>query len=146
MNETCIGIDISKHKLDVWASPQGAYRTFENTPKGRLNLKAWLETLDPAYIVLEAGGAYERPVTETLVNAGLATEPTSSARLCEGDGTISQNGSHRRSASGGVWAGASPQKDGASEARTSGISGVCDASSSVDRHGDRGKEPAANDP
>lgn len=71
MNETCIGIDISKHKLDVWASPQGAYRTFENTPEGRLNLKAWLETLDPAYIVLEAGGAYERPVTETLVNAGL---------------------------------------------------------------------------
>lgn len=71
MTSIVVGIDISKKKLDVWVSPQGHYRVFENDSNGRSALLAWMIDTAPAHIVLESGGVYERLVTDILAKGGL---------------------------------------------------------------------------
>lgn len=66
-----IGIDVSKATLDVSVHGEGQVRQFANDPKGFRQMAAWLQTLTPSQIVLEATGGYEQAALDTLFMAGL---------------------------------------------------------------------------
>jgi transposase len=66
-----VGIDVSKHRLDVHVCPSG--QTFAAAPdsKGLQQLASELRMLAPALIVLEATGGFEITVAAALASAGL---------------------------------------------------------------------------
>ena len=68
-----IGIDISKDSLDVCVRTDKTTKTstVESTVAGLKKLCARLKRLNPACIVLEATGGYERPALASLHAAGL---------------------------------------------------------------------------
>jgi transposase len=66
-----VGIDVSKHKLDVARRPDIQRHTFAYDRDG---LRALLETLKswgPIFVVVEATGGLERTVVAELVSAGI---------------------------------------------------------------------------
>ncbi len=68
-----VGIDVSKHQLDVAVRPSGATRTVRNDEAGLHELVSWLGPLPLALLVLEATGGLEVPVASALAAAGLPT-------------------------------------------------------------------------
>ena len=65
-----LGIDVSKRTLHL-ASPEKFLGEFDNTIAGHQNLIRHISELQPAGIVLEASGGYERLLFEALCTAGL---------------------------------------------------------------------------
>src|SRR5215470_3546785 len=63
-----VGIDVSKDRLDVAVRPTGEGLVFKRTAAGILDLVAWLKTLSPVLVAIEATGGFE-----TVVAAGLAS-------------------------------------------------------------------------
>lgn len=72
MSEIQVGIDVSKHRLDLHVL-DGAERSFDNSPAGRRELIEFLRSLGSPVerIVLEASGGYERLLTAELAAAEL---------------------------------------------------------------------------
>ncbi len=68
--EQFVGIDVAKHQLDVAIRPEGEVWQVTNDPAGMTALITRLHICQPALIVLEASGGYERPVTAALAAAG----------------------------------------------------------------------------
>lgn len=66
-----IGIDASKERLDVAVGGSAQDLSFENTEAGIEALLKHLRGLDPALIVMEATGGYERLCAAILAAAGL---------------------------------------------------------------------------
>lgn len=66
-----IGIDVSKDKLDVCVMPGGELHDFQNDAQGIEKLVALFKQLQPAAVVLEATGGYERPALFAMQDAGL---------------------------------------------------------------------------
>jgi len=66
-----IGIDVAKAHLDVAVRPDGDTWQAANDASGIAALVAHLDQLRPTLVVLEATGGYERPVTASLVAAGV---------------------------------------------------------------------------
>ena len=66
-----IGIDISKHQLDVVVHPVGPAFTVANTEGGIAMLVEQVRALQPRAVVLEATGDLELPVVSALAAAGL---------------------------------------------------------------------------
>jgi transposase len=66
-----IGIDVAKAHLDVAVRPDGATWQVANDARGIADLVTRLDGRQPTVIVLEATGGYERPVTASLIAAGL---------------------------------------------------------------------------
>ena len=66
-----VGIDVSKHVLDVAIGRDGPLERFDNTPAGHRRLASRLGRLHPATIALEATGGYEEPVLRALDHARL---------------------------------------------------------------------------
>ncbi len=66
-----IGIDISKHHLDVHVFPGGVIQQFANDPAGHAGLIAWITPRQPTRIVFEATGAYHRGLESALAQANL---------------------------------------------------------------------------
>jgi transposase len=66
-----IGVDVSKDKLDVCVMPGGELHDFQNDAQGIEKLVALFKQLQPAAVVLEATGGYERPVLFAMQDAGL---------------------------------------------------------------------------
>lgn len=66
-----VGIDVSKAKLDVAAQPSGRYASFGNTEEDMPGLLAFINSLGPVLIALEATGGFERPVLRALSLARL---------------------------------------------------------------------------
>ena len=69
--ERYVGIDVSKHRLDVYLRPEATKLSFSNDSSGIVALSEHLVTLPLALIVLEATGGYEIQLTTSLVAAGL---------------------------------------------------------------------------
>lgn len=69
---TIVGIDIAKRHLDVHVLPAAKSWRVEYTPKALAALANRLAALDPALIVMEASGGYERACADSLAGAGLA--------------------------------------------------------------------------
>lgn len=71
MNETFVGIDVSKDSLEVALRPSNTVQSFTNDDEGIAQLIESLRSQQPALIVLEATGKYERPVARALAVEGL---------------------------------------------------------------------------
>ena len=74
MNEAedvAVGIDVAKATLDVAIRPSGEERQAANDPAGIAVVVAWLQSVQPSVIVVEATGGYEAPVVAELGVAGL---------------------------------------------------------------------------
>lgn len=68
---TFIGIDVSKAQLDVAVYPSGECESVSNEDAGIRELVKRLTALQPALIVLEATGGWERQVLRALAGAEL---------------------------------------------------------------------------
>ena len=71
MTQNSIGIDVSKAKLDVFASLTEQWREFSNDEEGAATLIAELGSLSPSRVIVEATGGYERVLVAQLTMAGL---------------------------------------------------------------------------
>jgi transposase len=71
MNETFVGIDVSKDSLEMALRPSNTVQSFTNDDEGIAQLIESLRPQQPALIVLEATGKYERPVARALAVEGL---------------------------------------------------------------------------
>src|SRR5271168_1351622 len=68
---TCVGIDVSKDRLDVHLRPSGEAFAVARDGKGLENLVERLAVFDVSLIVLEATGGFETTVAAALAGAGL---------------------------------------------------------------------------
>ncbi len=68
---TCVGIDVSKARLDVHRLPSGEAFAVARDGKGLESLVERLTALDVSLIVLEATGGFETTVAAALTGAGL---------------------------------------------------------------------------
>ena len=67
----CLGIDVARDDLEVAVYPTDEGWRVPNTPAGHARLIRWAQTHQPARLVLEATGGYERAVDAALDAAGL---------------------------------------------------------------------------
>jgi len=65
-NKVCVGIDVSKEKLDVACSLKTQVRTFAYTKAGLRQLLSFLKTEAPELVCLEATGGWERELVAEL--------------------------------------------------------------------------------
>src|SRR3954451_24377857 len=68
---TFVGIDVSKHRLDVHARPSGESFATDHDDEGVAGLVGLLAALAPALVVLEATGGLEVRLAAALAAAGL---------------------------------------------------------------------------
>jgi transposase len=68
-SQVFVGLDVSKHHLDVAVRPQGRHFVTPNDDRGIKQLLKRLAALKPQLIVLEASGGYEFLVTAALAEA-----------------------------------------------------------------------------
>jgi len=68
---TCVGVDVSKDRLDVHLRPSGEAFAVARDGKGLENLVERLAGLDVSLIVLEATGGFETTAAAALAGAGL---------------------------------------------------------------------------
>src|SRR5258708_9002393 len=69
--DVVVGIDVAKAALDVAIRPSGEERHLANEAAGIAEAVAWLQTLCPRVIVVEATGGYEAPLVAELGVANL---------------------------------------------------------------------------
>jgi transposase len=69
--ELFVGIDVSKHHLDVYWHPTARSARYDSTSHGLAELVEHLIEEPPCLIVLEATGGYERAAVGALATAGL---------------------------------------------------------------------------
>jgi len=67
----CIGIDVSKDRLDVAVGSAGKVQGFDNDAAGHDALAKFLLPLKPVRVLLEATGGYERAVVAVFAAASL---------------------------------------------------------------------------
>jgi transposase len=67
-----VGIDVSKHRLDVYVRPSGELWSVDNDSKGHACLVEKLGTMSPSLVVLEATGGYQAAIAAELAAAKLA--------------------------------------------------------------------------
>jgi transposase len=87
--QVTIGIDISKHHLDVHLHPDGSIQQFTNDRAGHAGLIAWIIPRHPARIIFEATGAYHRALQNALAKAdlpGIKINPWQARRFAEATG------------------------------------------------------------
>src|SRR3954451_17127967 len=84
-----VGIDISKHTLDVYLHPQAVVRQFPNTAAGIGGLLSWLGQFAIERVVFEPTGPYHHCLERKLGNAGLSivkVNPLQARRFAEAIG------------------------------------------------------------
>lgn len=86
MNENAVGIDVSKHKLDVCVVRGEKFKSkaVKNTPSGHRQLLVWLverSLPDGTPVVLEATGPYSEAVAIALADAGWRVSIVNPARV-----------------------------------------------------------------
>ena len=87
MNETTIGVDVSKDWLDAHRWPDGASGRFANDRQGHKALIRWIGSAPVARVVFEPTGPYHRGLARSLAEAGLpaaAVNPWQARRFAEG--------------------------------------------------------------
>ena len=67
----CVGIDVAKHTLEWSLGGEGKIQHARNEPRPIASLVRHLTALDPARIVVESTGGYERCLVARLAEAGL---------------------------------------------------------------------------
>jgi transposase len=87
--QVTVGIDISKHHLDVHVHPEGCVQQFTNDCAGHARLIALITPRKPTRIVFEATGAYHRALQNALAKAalpGVKINPWQARRFAEATG------------------------------------------------------------
>jgi len=79
--EIFIGIDVSKHKLDIAVWETGEYWVESNHEEGFASLMEKLKAMNPALIVLEATGGLELPLVYELAYAKLPVAVVNPKRI-----------------------------------------------------------------
>ena len=69
--QSSVGIDVSKHRLDVCVLPCGERLAVANTPEGIRRLKRWLARFDLHLVAIEATGKWHRPLWRSLHAAAI---------------------------------------------------------------------------
>jgi transposase len=88
-DQITIGIDISKHRLDVHQHPERIIKQFDNDRKGHVKLIAWIAPKRPTRIIFEATGGYHRALEMALGKAALPAvkiNPLQTRRFAEATG------------------------------------------------------------
>lgn len=67
---TFVGIDVAKESLDVHIRPEGRTLSTSNNSQGYRKVVQFLPAPKTCLIVMEATGAYQKPVAEALIEAG----------------------------------------------------------------------------
>lgn len=62
IDQTFVGIDVSKDKFDVVTIPASEHRRFDNDQRGIADLIEWLEQAQPELVVMEDTGGYQKPL------------------------------------------------------------------------------------
>jgi transposase len=81
MDNTIVGIDVSKDRLDVAVRPSGEVFTIERNPAGLEQLTVRLGVLSPNLVALEASGGFEAVVTAALAAARLPVVVVNPAQI-----------------------------------------------------------------
>lgn len=89
MTQHSIGIDISKHQLDVFWDACGQAQSFDNTVNGFKALSKWLGNASVARVVYEATGPYHRGFEEHFAGKLplVKVNPLQARRFAEACGT-----------------------------------------------------------
>jgi transposase len=88
-----VGIDVAKERLDVAVNPSGETKAFSHNHQGLSALSAYVRSLAPALIVLEATGGYHKTVLSTLAAEGLpavAVNPRQVRDFAKATGTLAK--------------------------------------------------------
>jgi len=80
IRETYVGIDVSKDRLDLAVLEESRIRQYNNTAGGIKELVKEMKELQPALIVVEVTGGYERAVVAALFSVGLPVARVSGFR------------------------------------------------------------------
>jgi transposase len=81
MDNTIVGIDVSKDRLDVAVRPNGEVFTIERNPVGLEQLTLRLEAMCPDLVALEATGGFETIVAAALAAARLPVVVVNPAQI-----------------------------------------------------------------
>lgn len=79
--DACVGIDLSRDRLDVAVAEQTETWTVSNDAAGRRSLAEQLQTLAPRLVVMEASGGLERAVASALRAADLSVAVVNPRRV-----------------------------------------------------------------
>jgi transposase len=79
--EVFVGIDVSKHQLDVAVRPSGEMWSVANAPSAFETFIQRVKALSPTLIVVEASGGLEAAVVAELAHAGLAVAVVNPKRV-----------------------------------------------------------------
>jgi transposase len=79
LHQTCVGIDVSKHSLDLFESDVCLSGRIDNRPKPIAERAAHWAAQD-AFVVFEATGVYDRALAEALAAAGVRFARVNPAR------------------------------------------------------------------
>ncbi len=77
-----VGIDVSKHSLDIHARPSGERSAIDHDERGVAALVERLTALEPALVVLEATGGLEVRLAAALAAAGLPVAVVNPRQVC----------------------------------------------------------------
>ena len=78
---SCVGIDVSKARLDIGVLGKEPVWQVDNTGDGIAQLVKQMADLQPELIVVEATGGYQRAVVDALFHAGLSVAVVNPARV-----------------------------------------------------------------
>ncbi len=81
--EVFVGIDVSKHQLDVAVRPSGEQWSAPNAPEAFEAFLKRVKAVSPTLIVLEATGGLEAAIVAELAHAGLAIAVVNPKRVRE---------------------------------------------------------------
>ena len=79
--EIFVGVDVSKAWLDVAVHEQTTFFRVKNSDQGIAELVKWLQESEPALVVLEATGGFERMVALELAHADVPVVITNPRRV-----------------------------------------------------------------
>jgi transposase len=71
-DEVFVGVDVSKHHVDISILPGGAHRRYANNKPGIAALFSDLAPLSPSLIVVESTGGYEQTIVDALSGARIS--------------------------------------------------------------------------
>ena len=81
MPKLFVGVDVSKHYLDLYVSEIETHKRFANSSEGLDQLVEFLEPLAPELVVCEASGGYEKPLIQELLAAEIPVARANAARV-----------------------------------------------------------------
>lgn len=90
---SCIGIDVSKSRLDCFACAGEESKSEANSSDGIKKLVQWAKEKKPDYVVMESTGSYQTAVAQALYDAGIQiciVPPQRIRKFCESMGQIAK--------------------------------------------------------